>query len=130
MLICAPFHENNNVLSRLGLFLNLNFIHSIVDLADCYFQGQKCHLAHYCFNPSVCRIGEKELSSVRLLSQLFTSNLFSLQIVPVSEGTFILTAFDLCLETRSPARATVFISEPHRIMLTVVDKVSVQMCVI
>ena len=21
MLICAPFHENNNVLSRLGLFL-------------------------------------------------------------------------------------------------------------
>ena len=31
MLICAPFHENNNVLSRLGLFfksdfgINLNF---------------------------------------------------------------------------------------------------------
>ena len=50
MLICAPFHENNNVLSRLGI--NSNFIHNIGDLAGYYSKGQKCHLAHYCFNPS------------------------------------------------------------------------------
>ena len=58
MLICAPFHENNNVLSRLvlGFFsefgINSNFIHIIGDLADYYSKGRKCHLAHYCFNPS------------------------------------------------------------------------------
>ena len=26
VLICAPLHENNNVLSRLGLFFNLNLV--------------------------------------------------------------------------------------------------------
>ena len=51
MLICAPFHENNNVLIEFGI--NLNFIHIIVDLAGYYSEGQKCHLAHYCFNPSI-----------------------------------------------------------------------------
>ena len=59
MLICAPFHENNNVLSRLDLLfqsefgINSNFIHIIEDLAGYYSKGQKCHLAHYCFNPSL-----------------------------------------------------------------------------
>ena len=58
MLICALFHENNNVLSRLDLLfqsefgINSNFIHIIEDLAGYYSKGQKCHLAHYCFNPS------------------------------------------------------------------------------
>ena len=59
MLICAPFPENNNVLSRLDLLfqpefrVNSNFIHIIDDLAGYYSKGQKCHLAHYCFNPSL-----------------------------------------------------------------------------
>ena len=59
MLICAPFHENNNVLSRLDLLfqsefgINSNFILIIEDLAGYYSKGQKCHLAHYCFNPSL-----------------------------------------------------------------------------
>ena len=58
MLICAPFHENNNVPSSLDLLssefeINLNFIHIIGDLAGYYSKGQKCHLAHYCFNPSI-----------------------------------------------------------------------------
>ena len=58
MLICAPFHEKNNVLSRLNMLfysefgINSNFIHIIGDLAGYYSKGQKCHLAHYCFNPS------------------------------------------------------------------------------
>ena len=59
MPICAPFPENNNVLSRLDLLfqpefgINSNFIHIIDDLAGYYSKGQKCHLAHYCFNPSI-----------------------------------------------------------------------------
>ena len=59
MLICAPYPENNNVLSRLDLLfspefrINLNFIHIIEDLAGYYSKGRKCHLAHYCFNPSL-----------------------------------------------------------------------------
>ena len=59
MLICAPFPENNSVLSRLDLLfqtkfgINSNFIHIIDDLAGHYSKGQKCHLAHYCFNPSI-----------------------------------------------------------------------------
>ena len=58
MLICAHFHENNNVLSRLDLLfqsefgINSNFIHIIGDLAGYYSKGQKCHLAHYSLNPS------------------------------------------------------------------------------
>ena len=56
MLISAPLHENSNVLSQLDLFCNLNFIHSIGELAGCYFKGQKCHLAHYCFNPSILAV--------------------------------------------------------------------------
>ena len=54
MLICAPLHENNNVLSRLDLYLELysNFIHIIGDLAGCYFKGQNYHTAHYYINPS------------------------------------------------------------------------------
>ena len=32
--------------------INSNFIHVIVDLAGYYSKGQKCHLVHYCFNPS------------------------------------------------------------------------------
>ena len=62
MLICAPFPENNNVLSRLDLlfqpefWINSNFIHIIDDLAGYYSKGQKYHLAHYCFNPS-CKSG-------------------------------------------------------------------------
>ena len=53
MLICAPFPENNNVLSRPDLLFT--FIHIIDDLAGYYSKGQKCHLAHYCFNPSIIR---------------------------------------------------------------------------
>ena len=59
MLICAPFHKNNNVLSRLDLSfqsefgINSNFIHIIGDLAGYYSKGQKCRLDHYCFNPSI-----------------------------------------------------------------------------
>ena len=60
MLICAPLHENNNGLSRLNLFFNLNFwinsnfIHIIGELSGCYFKGWKYHLDHYCFNPLLC----------------------------------------------------------------------------
>ena len=63
MLIFSPFHKNNNVLSRLDLLflaefgINLNFIHIIVDLAGYYSKGQKCHLVHYCFNPSIYFLG-------------------------------------------------------------------------
>ena len=59
MLICAPFHENNSVLSRLDLLFlsefekNSNSMHIIGDLAGYYSRGKKCHLAHYCFNPSL-----------------------------------------------------------------------------
>ena len=58
MLICAPFPENNNVLSRLDLLfypefgINSNFIHIIDDLAGYYSKSQIFYLAHYCFNPS------------------------------------------------------------------------------
>ena len=67
MLICVPFHENNNVLSRFDLLflsefrINSNFIHIIGDLAGYYSKGQKCHLAHYCFN----------LSKIHILQILF-----------------------------------------------------------
>ena len=60
MLICAPFHENNNVLNLLfysEFGINSNFIHIIGDLAGYYSKGQKCHLAHYCFNPSTTSSG-------------------------------------------------------------------------
>ena len=46
MLIYAPFHENNNVLSRLDLLfesefgINSNCIHIIGDLAGYYSKGQ------------------------------------------------------------------------------------------
>ena len=59
MLISVPLHENKNTLSRLDLFfksefgISSNFIHIIGDLAGCYSKGQKCQLAHYCFNPSI-----------------------------------------------------------------------------
>ena len=58
MLICAPWRENSNVISRIDLFksefeINLNVVHIIGDLAGCYSKGQKCHLAHYCFSPSL-----------------------------------------------------------------------------
>ena len=57
MLICAPLHENNNVLSRLDLFfkskfgINSKLIHIIGELTGYYSKGLRCHLAHYCFNP-------------------------------------------------------------------------------
>ena len=46
MLICAPFHENNSVLSRLDLLfysefgINSNSIHIIGDLAGYYSKAQ------------------------------------------------------------------------------------------
>ena len=48
----VPFHENNNVLSRLDLLfyselgINSNCIHNMGDLAGYYSKGKKCHLAH------------------------------------------------------------------------------------
>ena len=33
--------------------MNSNFIHIIFDLAGYYSEGQKCHLAHYCFTLSI-----------------------------------------------------------------------------
>ena len=47
-----------------------------------------------------------------------------LQIAPQKEGSVLLAVHDLCLTVRSEARATVYISDAHTIVLWVVDKVS------
>ena len=57
MLMCAPFHENNNALSRLDLLfysifgINSNFIHIIVDLAG--LLKAKMSLSTLLFQPIV-----------------------------------------------------------------------------
>ena len=42
---------------------------------------------------------------------------------PESEGKFVLTAHDLCLTPQAPAQGHVIVSDVHKIILKVVDKV-------
>ena len=54
--------------------------------------------------------------------------IFVFQVKPSVEGTFTVTAHDLCLEVKSPAKATVVVSDVYQIQLTVVDKVCIYTC--
>ena len=42
---------------------------------------------------------------------------------PEREGSFVVSAFDLCLLPQDVATAQVLVSDVHRIIVTVVDKV-------
>lgn len=49
----------------------------------------------------------------------------STQVSPQEEGTFTITAVDLCLDPTLNAKTSVFISDVFQINLNVVDKVEI-----